>query len=191
MTILSNRFHPRPVEDFSSSRDHGSKLCWVDISRSSSFHHLVSWPLGFAFIAYHAYGWSHLSAPDWASDALGLYWLPLGGRQGRIGGEPANLHPLHPALQPPFRPAGLAESSEQALPLWNSFHFSHPPGARVPVQRDPSMSEHVPKVVRGSLLENSFQVSLITSWLAALATAAGPSFRYVNGLTLTSRASWW
>ena len=85
------------------------------------------------------------------------------------------------------RPSGLVGSSQQALQLCHSFHFSHPPGALVPVQRDPSISERVPKVIRGRLLGNSFQVSWISSWLAALATAARPSYRFVNVLTLTFR----
>ena len=163
-------------------------MCWVGISCSSSFPHLGSWALGFAFIAYHAYGWSHWSAPVGPL----MPWVCTGCRWEAVKSKSMVKLPTFTCCiqrrQPPFRPAGLEECSEQALPLWNSFPFLHPPGARVPVQRDASMSEHVPKVVRSSLLGNSFQVSLRTSWLAALATTAGPSFRYVNVLTLTFRS---
>ena len=183
MTTLSSRLQPRPVGCSSFFRCQGSKLYWVGVSRSSSLRQLGSWPFDFAFISYLACGWFHLSTPV---EPL-RPWVCTGCRWEAFESDLAlNLPTFARCIQrfqPPFKPADLDECSEQTLCLWRSFHSfrsSHPPCALAPVQDHASVSEHVAKVIRGSLLGNSFHVSLVASWLAALAAAAWPSFRHLR-----------
>ena len=177
---MSSRLQPRPVGCSSFFRCQGSKLYWVGISRSSSLRQLGSWPFDFAFISYLACGWFHLSTPV---EPL-RPWVCTGCRWEAFESDLAlNLPTFARCIQrfqPPFKPAGLEECSEQTLWLWRSFHSSHPPCALAPVQGHASVSEHVAKVIRGSLLGNSFHESLVASWLAALAAAAWASFRHLR-----------